>query len=430
MTRGSKVHKARGGTLVLGGGFGGAYVAKLMGKRGATIVSPESAMLYTPLLPEVAAGAIEPRHVVVPLRMMCRHAELVLGKAVALDEAANRVTVETAQGLAQIEYENVVVAVGAVPRMLPIPGLAEHGLGFKNLADAIYLRNHVISKLELAHADPANAERYLTFVFVGAGYAGVEALAELIDFVHDARRHYPSLQGKEQRWVLVDAAEKILGEVPTRLADYAHKQLYRRGVDIHLSTRLEAVEQDAVTLSGGRRVETETLVWTAGVEPHPLVEQIGLPLDERGRIRVDSLLRVEGRTNVWSLGDCARVPNQATPERPDPPTCQHALRQARRLAKNLRGKERVYRYRMIGQGATLGRDKGIANLLGKINFRGFAGAMFTRLYHLYQLPLRSRRLRVLTDGSLSTIFGRDMAELGVLERSVGGQQPSGRKIAA
>jgi NADH dehydrogenase len=426
----TEIRKARGGTLVLGGGFGGAYVAKLMGKRGATIVSPESSMLYTPLLPEVAAGAIEPRHVVVPLRMMCSHAEVVLGRAVALDELANRVTVETSGGRFELEYEHVVVALGAVPRMLPIPGLAEHGLGFKNLADAVFLRNHVLSKLEAADADPAHADRYLTFVFVGAGYAGVEALAELTDFVHDAIRHYPSLQSKEQRWVLVDAGEKILAEVPARLADYAAKQLRKRGVDIRVSTTLESVEEGSATLSGGDRVETETLVWTAGVTPHPLVEEIGLPLDERGRIKVDSLLRVEGRTNVWSLGDCARVPNDASPERPDPPTCQHALRQARRLAKNLGGKKRPYSYRMIGQGATLGRDKGIANLFGKINFRGVAGGLFTRVYHVYQLPLNSRRLRVIMDGTLSMAFGRDMAELGMLERSVGGHPPASRKIAA
>jgi NADH dehydrogenase len=422
--------RARGGTLVLGGGFGGAYVAKLLGKRGATIVSPESSMLYTPLLPEVAAGAIEPRHVVVPLRMMCKHAEVVLGKAVALDESARRVTVETPGGKVEFEYENVVVALGAVPRMLPIPGLAEHGLGFKNLADAIYLRNHVLSKLDLADSDPGNADRYLTFVFVGAGYAGVEALAEMTDFVRDALPHFPNLKGIEQHWVLVDAGEKILSEVPVRLAEYAAKQLRKRGVDIHVSTTLESVEDGAVTLSGGHRFDTETLVWTAGVTPHPLVEELGFPLDERGRVRVDSLLRVEGRTNVWSLGDCASVPNEATPGSPDPPTCQHALRQARRLAKNLSGKERPYGFRMIGQGATLGRDKGIANLLGKVNFRGFAGAMFTRAYHVYQLPLNSRRLRVVTDGMLSMNFGRDMSDLGTLERSVGGNSSASDKLAA
>jgi NADH:ubiquinone reductase (H+-translocating) len=410
------VRKARGGTLVLGGGFGGAYVARLLGKRGATIVSRESSMLYTPLLPEVAAGAIEPRHVVVPLRQMCSHAELVLGRAVGLDEADRRVTVENGNGALEIEYDRVVVALGAIVRWLPIPGLAEHGLGFKNLRDAVYLRNHVLGRLEAAVADPENAERELTFVFVGAGYAGVEALAELTDLVGDAMRHYPSLRGRTQHWLLVDAGPKILAEVPDRLGAYAAKQLSRRGVDIRVTTTLEAAEPGAVTLSDGSRIDTNTLVWTAGVKANPVLQELGLPLDERGRVKVDSSLRVEGRSNVWALGDCAAVPNEATPDRVDPPTCQHALRQARRLAKNLRGKEQPYRYRSIGEGATLGRDKGIANLFGVINFRGAAGGLFTRIYHLYQLPLRSRRLRVLTDGLLSVFFGRDMADIGMVDR--------------
>jgi NADH dehydrogenase len=413
------MRRAHGGTLVVGGGFGGAYVAKLLGKRGATIVSPESSMLYTPILPEVAAGAIEPRHAVIPLRIMCPHAEVVLGRAVALEEGTNRVAIENGLGELEIEYDNVVFAVGAVARMLPIPGLAEHGLGFKNLADAIHLRKHLLSKLDAADADPAGAVRYLTFVFVGAGYAGVEALAELTDLAQDAVRHYPSLEQTPQRWVLVDAGDRILGEVPAALGEYAAKHLGKRGVDIRVSTTLERVDEHSVTLSDGDELETETLVWTAGVRPHPLVEDLGLPLDERGRIVVDPSLRVVGRTNIWALGDCAGVPNAATPGQFDPPTCQHALRQSRRLVKNLTGDEKPYGYKMIGQGATLGRDKGIANLLGRVNFKGTVGAMFTRVYHLHQLPLFSRRLRVLADGLLSRCFGRDMADLGLLERSVG-----------
>jgi NADH dehydrogenase len=428
--RGGVMRRARGGTLVLGGGFGGAYVAKLAGKRGATIVSPEGSMLYTPMLPEVAAGAIEPRHVVVPLRMMSPHAEVVLGRAVALDESTKRVTVASRGGTIEIEYENVVIALGAVARTLPIPGLAEHGLGFKNIGDAIYLRNHVLGSLAAADADPDHAERHLTFVFVGAGYAGVEALAELTDLVRDTLRHYPGLKATPQRWVLVDAGERILGEVPHRLGDYAAKHLRKRGVDIRVATTLERVEEGAVTLSDCTRVETDTLVWTAGVRPNPLVAELGLPLDERGRLRVASTLRVEGRSDVWALGDCARVPNEATPGTFDPPTCQHALRQARRLAKNLRGDEKPYGYRMIGQGATLGREKGIANLFGRFNFRGSMGSLVTRVYHLHQLPLVSRRLRVIADGTLSVFFGRDMADLGSLERSMGDSREAPKQLAA
>jgi NADH dehydrogenase len=424
------MRRARGGTLVVGGGFGGAYVAKLVGKEGATIVSPESSMLYTPMLPEVAAGAIEPRHVAVPLRAMCPNAEVVLGRAVALDESRSCVTVESATAGFEIEYENLVLALGSVVRILPIPGLADHALGFKNLADAIFLRSHVLGKLDAAEANPENAARHLTFVFVGAGYAGVEALAELTCFVQGVLPRYPRLEDVPQRWLLVDAAPRILGEVPERLGEYAAAQLRNRGVDIRLSTTLDSVEEHAVVLSDGSRIENETLVWTAGVRPNPLVEELGLPLDERGRIAVDPSLRVVDRTNVWALGDCAGVPNAAT-KQSDPPTCQHALRQARRLVKNLRGDEEPYGYQMLGQGATLGQDKGIANLFGRFNFRGIAGSTITRSYHLHQLPLASRRIRVLADGVLSRVFGRDMADLGTLERSVGNRgTPAREKLAA
>jgi NADH:quinone reductase (non-electrogenic) len=332
--------EARGGSLVLGGGFAGAYVARLLGKHGSTIVSRENFMLYTPILPEAASGTLEPRHVVVPLRMMCRHSDLVLGKAVSLDLDAQSVDVETEVGPGEVHYERLVVALGAVARTLPIPGLAEHALGFKSLADAIYLRNHVLRQLELADAalTPEDAKRHLSFVFVGAGYAGVEALAELSDLLRDTKRFYPRLKSVPQHWVLVDAAPKILPEIPKRLGEYAARELLKRGVDIRVSTTLESVEDGAVTLSDGARLDTDTCVWTAGVKANPLLGKLGLPLDDRGRVIVDSTLRVEGLPNVWALGDGARVPNLATPDRFDPPTSQHALRQARRLAKNLTGR--------------------------------------------------------------------------------------------
>jgi NADH dehydrogenase len=407
--------EALGGTLILGGGFAGSYVARLLGKRGATIVSRENFMLYTPLLPEAASGTLEPRHVVVPLRLMCRHAELVLGRAVALDRDERLVDVETEVGPAQVRYDRVVVALGAVARTLPIPGLAEHGLGFKSLADAIYLRNHVLRQLELADAalSADDAKRHLSFVFVGAGYAGVEALAELSDLLRDTVRFYPRLKGVRQRWVLVDAAPKILPEIPRRLGDYAARELWKRGVDIRVSTTLESVEEHAVALSDGTRLETETLVWTAGVKANPLLARFGLPVDERGRVIVDSTFRVAGAEHVWALGDGARVPNEATPGQFDPPTCQHALRQARRLTKNLTGAPRPYRYRMLGQVATLGRHKGIADILG-LRLRGFLGWFVTRTYHLYQLPLLTRKLRVVTDWTVALFFRRDIAELGML----------------
>jgi NADH:ubiquinone reductase (H+-translocating) len=307
--------EARGGTLVVGGGFAGGYVARCLGKRGATIVSPENSMLYTPLLPEAASGTLEPRHVVVPLRVMCPYAELVLGRARSIDFERNRVNVETFEGVVNLTYHDVVIALGAISRALPIPGLADHALGFKSLADAIHLRNHVLRRLEAADAAPDETHRLreLTFVFVGAGYAGVEALGELSDLVRDALRYYPKLQHVPQRWVLVDAAPKILPEIPRRLGEYAAEKLAKRGVEIHVGTTLESVEADSAQLSNGDRVLTHTLVWTAGVRAHPLLSQFGLPLDDRGRVIVDETLAVEGHERAWALGDGARVPNLATP---------------------------------------------------------------------------------------------------------------------
>jgi NADH dehydrogenase len=406
---------ATGGTLILGGGFAGGYVARLLGKRGATIVSPENFMLYTPMLPEAASGTLEPRHVVVPLRMMCPHADLILGRATGLDQTQRSVRVETDDGLLMLEYENLVVALGAISRALPIPGLADHALGFKTLADAIQLRNHVLRRLEAATTASSEEQRRreLTFVFVGAGYAGVEALAELSDLVRDALRYYPTLRHEPQHWVLVDAAPKILPEIPRSLGDYAAHQLEKRGVDIRVSTTLETVEAHAASLSDGERIHTSTVVWTAGVRANPANELFGLPLDERGRVLVEPTLQVQETPNVWSLGDGARVPNLATPGEFDPPTCQHALRQARRLAKNLTGKPEPYRYRMLGQVATLGRYKGIAQIPGAL-LRGFPGWFVTRTYHLYQLPLLTRKLRVVVDWTTALFFRRDIAELGML----------------
>ena len=415
MTGAVTTRKARGGTLVLGGGFAGSYVARLLGKAGATIVSPENFMLYTPMLPEAASGTLEPRHVVVPLRVMCPHAELILGRATAVDEDARHVAIIAQGGAQELEYDHLVVALGSVARTLPIPGLIQHALEFRNLADAIHLRNHVLRELEAAAAetDPERVGAHLTFVFVGAGYAGVEALAELSDLVRDALRYYPGLRGAEQRWVLVDAAPSILPEIPRGLGVYAARQLASRGVDIRVSTTLESLDAESAVLSDGTRLPTHTLVWTAGVKAHPLLGEFGLPLDEKGRVVVGPTLQVEDRENVWALGDGARVPNEATPEHPDPPTCQHALRQARRLAKNLRGERKPYRYRMLGQVATLGRYRGIADVLG-VRLRGFPGWFVTRTYHLFQLPLVSRKLRVVADWTVSLFFRRDIAELSML----------------
>jgi NADH:quinone reductase (non-electrogenic) len=404
--------EARGGTLVLGGGFAGGYVARLLGRRGATIVSRENFMLYTPLLPEAASGTLEPRHVVVPLRQMCPHAELVLGRIARLDSESRTVSVESLAGPVEIGYENLVIALGASTRSLPIPGLAEHGIGFKDLPDAIALRNEVLLRLERAAIDPDDPAE-LGFVFVGAGYAGVEALAELNDMARAALRWYPALRDRPQRWVLVEAAPKILPEIPRDLGAYAARRLEDRGVEVRVGTTLESYDGREAVLADGTRIPARTLVWTAGVRPSPAIAELGLPVDERGRVVVDETLHVRGAEGIWALGDCAAVPNTRTPGVVDPPTCQHALRQARCLARNLTGTPKPYGYRMLGQVATLGRYKGIAEVPG-LHLWGFPGWFVTRTYHLYQLPLLSRKLRVVIDWTVALFFRRDISALSML----------------
>jgi NADH dehydrogenase len=401
---------ARGGTLVLGGGFAGSYVARQVGKSGATIVNPTNFMLYTPLLPEAAAGSVEPRHVTVPLRTMCPHADLVLGSVTGLDAERRVVTVESEAGDIEIAYADLVVALGAVARMPELPGLRQHALGLKDLVDAIRLRNHVLRQIELADAVPESAGRRLTFVLAGAGFAGVEAVAELNELVGDALTRHPRLDGVQPRWVLVEGGNRILRQTPEKLAAFAAKRLGRRGVEILTETTLTSVDADGVTLSDGCRIDTETVVWTAGVSANPLLAKLGLPLDKHGRVPVDETLRVVGSSRIWALGDCAAVPNEATPGDTDPATCQHALRQARRLAGNLRGTPRAYRYRTRGQMATLGSRHGIA-LVGGMRVKGLLGWCIARGYHVLQLPFAARRARVLADWTAAALFRRDVAEL-------------------
>lgn len=419
---------AKAGILILGGGFAGATVARELGATGATLISNENALLFTPMLPEVASASIEPRHVVVPLRRMCPHADLTVGEVIAVDVEERTVVVRNEVGELHYTYDQVVVALGAVSRTLPIPGLAEFGVGFKTFDDALYLRNHVLRELELADNEVSDdrAAAHLGFVFVGAGYAGVEALAELQDMVRDALRDYPRLRDVAQRWVLVDAQDRILPAIPTRLGTYAAELLERRGVAIHTGTKLTAVDADHVELSDGQSIPAHTLVWSAGVSPQPLVAELGVPTDGQGRIQVDATLRVPGIAGVWALGDAARVINVRTPDVTDPPTSQHAIRQARHLADNLQlvaaGRTPTpYGYKALGQVATLGRYKGIAEVLG-IRLSGFAGWFVTRSYHVYALPLVARRIRVISDWTLSLFFRRDIVSYGQSDAPVLGAQ--------
>ena len=274
----------------MGAGFAG--LAAAMGLKQAvadghrvTVVNPESFFQYQPFLPEVASGTIDPRAAVVPLRRVLRHCRLVVGEVERVDHAAREAHVRTFSGDERtIAYDIVVLAPGSRSRVLPIPGLAERGIGFKTVQEAIYLRNHVLAQLDVAvsQEDAARRRAALTFVFVGGGYAGVEALGELEDLARDAIEHYPDLDPSEMRWVLADAADRILPELPESLASYAAEELRRRGIDIRLGTRLESAEGGVIRLSTGEPFDAETLVWTAGVKPSPLARDSGMPVDRAG----------------------------------------------------------------------------------------------------------------------------------------------------
>jgi NADH dehydrogenase len=397
--------------LVIGGGFGGVTVARQLGKRGATIVNTQNSMLFTPMLPEVAAGVVEIRNAMTPLAMVCKHAEVIPGRVTDLALGDRRAEVETDGGLRlQIDFEHVVIGVGAVPRTFPIPGLTDFAVGCSTVLDALYLRNQLLRLLAAAEIepDPERRRRHLTFVFVGGGYAGVEALAELRHLAHDALRYHPTLREVPQRWVLVDAAPTILGEIPSRLGEYVRDRLVQRGVELRLDTRLVKVVDGRVTLSDGTECDAGLLVWTAGVKANPVVGRFGLPLDERGRVRVGPTLQVEGYDYAWAVGDCAAVPNAATPGEIDPPTSQHALRQARRLSQNLIALEagrrlHPHKFRSLGQVATLGRREGIADIRG-MRLKGLPGWLVARAIHLMQVPGASRRMGVLSNWTLSLLY--------------------------
>jgi NADH dehydrogenase len=395
-------------------------------------VNPESFFQYQPFLPEVASGTIDPRAAVVPLRRVLRHGRLLVGEVERLDHGARVATVRAADGVEhRVAYDILVLAPGSRSRVLPVPGLAEHGVGFKTVQEAIYLRNRVLSQLEVASAseDEEQRRRALTFVFVGGGYAGVEALGELEDLARDAIASDVTLRPDEMRWILVDAAERLLPELSPRLARYATDRLRERGIEVVLGTRLEAYEGGVVRLSDGRAFGADTLVWTAGVQPSPLARDAGLPVDARGRLVVDTYLRVEGVDDLWAAGDAAAVPDPAGGT--SPPTAQHGLRQGRRLAANLmatlEGGELVpFAYRGIGGVCSLGRYQGVAEVWG-LRFRGFAGWFLHRSYHLLAMPTWTRRVKIAMDWTVALLFPRDLAQLGSLasprepfERAAGG----------
>ena len=421
--------------LVVGGGYVGMYTALRLQrqlKRGEAeirVVTPEPYMTYQPFLPEAAAGSISPRHVVVPPRRVLGDCQVVIGEVRSIDHAKRTATVATlateeeGAGPVDITYDQLVLAPGSVSRTLPIPGLAEHGIGFKTVEEAIGLRNHVLEQLDIASAtrDPEIRDAALTFVFVGGGYAGVEALAELEDMARYASRYYHNLSAEDMKWILVEATGRILPEVGEEMGKYAVRELRGRNIDVRLDTRLESVENRVAGLSDGSRFPTRTLVWTAGVKPHPILAATDLPLDERGRIKCTANLRVEGVEDAWAAGDAAAVPDvtAAEPGKECAPNAQHAVRQAKVLAENivaqLRGEPvQDYRHAYAGSVASLGLHKGVAHVYGR-KLKGYPAWFMHRAYHLSRIPTFNRKARVLAEWTLSGLFKREIVSLGSLE---------------
>jgi NADH dehydrogenase len=302
-----------------------------------------------------------------------------------------------------------------------VPGLAEHALGFKTLADAIAVRNRALLNLEIAEALPNDEDRreYLTFVFVGAGYAGVEGIAELQDYVADVIDDYPRCRMAGTRWILVEALDQIMPEIPASLAEFASGELRARGIELRTGTRLESMDDRSAVLTTGERVATRLVAWTAGVKPPAVVKHLGVPLTEKGRIEVDASMQVKGLHNVWAIGDVAAVPDPAKRRRePTPPTCQHAIRQGRVVGSNVAAsiagrKPRPFRYRTLGVFVDMGQRKAVANVLG-LRLRGFPAWFAARSYHLAMMPGAARRVRLGIDWAVGLLFGRASAELGQL----------------
>ncbi|OQO89891.1 NAD(P)/FAD-dependent oxidoreductase [Saccharomonospora piscinae] len=420
--------------VIVGGGYVGLYTALRLqkglrqGEAEVTVVNPENFMAYRPLLPEVASGTLEPRHAVVPLRAVLRGTHFICGALTGIDSERRVATVQLEAGPPrELEYDQLVLGLGATSKLLPVPGLAERGIGFNSLAEAAHLRDHVLGQLEIAAAttDPELRRCALTFVFVGGGYTGVEAIAELQDMALDVLEGYPELDRTEMRWILVEAMDRILGTVSEDLADLAATELTARGIDIRTGTLLESAENGVLQLSDGTKLASDTLVWVAGTRPQSIVGRLGLPVDERGRLVVDDTLRVHGRSDVWSAGDCAAVPD---PEQGGtcPPTAQHAVRQAQQLGDNLlltvRGQAvKPFRYNSRGEFVTLGKNKAVGEVLGrKVN--GTLAWTLRRAYYATQIPTWNRTVRVLGDWAVGMPFGHDVVDFGSREQPRGAFQ--------
>ncbi|WP_405662974.1 NAD(P)/FAD-dependent oxidoreductase [Streptomyces sp. RK9] len=409
--------------VIVGAGFAGFQAARTLsrltrGKTDITLLNPTDYFLYLPLLPQVAAGVLEPRRVTVSLTGALRHVRLVLGEADHIDLTRRTVHYADPEGQdGELSYDRLVLAVGSVNKLLPVPGVAEHAHGFRGLPEALYLRDHVTRQIELAAAsdDPSACRARCTFVVVGAGYTGVEVAAHGELFTRSLVRRQPLRTGIEPRWVLLDIAPRVLPELDRRLSATADRVLRRRGVEVRTQTSVKEATREGVLLSDGDHLPTRTLLWCVGVRPDPLVAGIGSAL-ERGRLLVDPFLNVPDHPEVFACGDAAAVPDLTEKGQYTAMTAQHAWRQGKTAGHNVAaslglGRRRSYRHHDLGFTVDLGGVSGAANPLGVPLSGPLAGAV-TRGYHLAAMP--GNRVRVAADWLLDAVLPRQGVQLGLV----------------
>ena len=418
--------------LIVGGGFGGVFceieleshmkrAPKSARKPKVILVSEQNFLLFSPLLPEAASGTLEPRHCVTPIRQILRSTQLVSGRVTSINRDSKLATVTDVKGRTLvIGYQTLVLAPGSVPSIFPIPGLIEHAHGFKSLPDAIWLRNRLLAQLEAAESthDPVQKRELLTFTFVGGGYAGIEALAELDSMSKEACAFYHNISPSDFRWVMIEGTSSLLPGINEKLAKYSEVQLRKRGVEFHFNTRLVSCIDNVVVTDDGSisPYKSSTIIWTAGQRPSLLAKESRFQVDDRGKINVDEFMRVNGVEGVYAVGDCANVPD------PDggycPGTAQHAMRQGRIAGRGVAADfglavRRPFNYRTRGLAVTLGKGVGTAQIFGK-TYTGWVAWWMGRSYHLIMMPGIARRLQILGDWMVGMLFDRDLSELGDL----------------
>jgi NADH:ubiquinone reductase (H+-translocating) len=409
--------------VIVGAGFAGYHAARSLARRARgradiTLINPTDYFLYVPLLPEVAAGILEPRHTTVSIPGTLPGVRLLLAEAHAVDIQRRRVSyVDPEGGHGQLGYDRLVLAAGSVNRLLPIPGVAEHAHGFRGLPEALYLRDHLTRQIELAAGTPDRDERRdrLTFVVVGAGYTGVEVCAHGQLFTDEIARRVPGIGAEQPRWLLLDIADRVLPELDQRLSATADRVLRERGVEVRLGTSVTEAMADGVRLTDGEFVPSRTLIWCVGVRPDPFVDSLGLPT-HKGRIVVDEYLSVPGHPEILACGDAAAVPDLTRPGEITPMTAQHAQRQGRLAAVNIaasygQGRRRPYRHRDLGFVVDLADGDAAANPLG-VPVAGRLAKAITRGYHLLSVP--AVRSRIAVDWLLDATMPRQIVQVGLV----------------